>query len=234
MPVASLFAVPPAAVTRHTLWAACVLWALLGYPMARWLPVTMGWENGLLENLQLAQLLAGAGLALWYARSGHAALGYVAVAVWLVLAAREVSWGATLWAEPLGMGWSGPVYSSSVLWYKPFVYPAIGAVLLVAGVALVRSGALSLVYRLARSTQFVWVELVLAVAAAMAASYFEGQLPREAADPGLGMASLVLEEWLECAAYGALLVGQWQLFTLARLHARPQDHGNEACGSRPL
>ena len=86
-----------------------------------------------------------------------------------------------------------------------------------------------MLYRLARSTPFVWVELVLAAVAAMAASYFEGQLPLDAAGPGLGMAALVLEEWLECAAYGALLAAQWQLFTLARLHARPQDHGNEAC-----
>ena len=92
--------------------------------------------------------------------------GLAAVAVWLVLAARELSWGATLWAAPLGMGWSGPIYSSSVLWYKPFVYPAIGAVLVVAGVALVRSGAPSMLYKLARSTPFVWVELMLAAAAA--------------------------------------------------------------------
>ena len=143
MTVAHTFAVPPAADTlgvartRRVLWVACVLWTLLGYPIALWLPVTAGWENGVLENLQLAQLLAGAGLAWWFARTDHAALGYAAVAVWLVLAARELSWGATLWAAPLGMGWSGPIYSSSVLWYKPFVYPAIGAVLVVAGVALV-------------------------------------------------------------------------------------------------
>ena len=154
--------------------------------------------------------------------------GHAAVAVWLVLAARELSWGATLWAAPLGMGWSGPIYSSSVLWYKPFVYPAIGAVLVVAGVALVRSGAPSMLYKLARSTPFVWVELMLAAAAAIAASYFEGQLPRDAADPGLGTVALVLEEWLECAAYGALLAAQWHLFSLLRLHARPQDCGHGA------
>jgi len=234
MPVSDIFAVPPAADTcrvartRRLLWAGCVLWALLGYPMAPWLPVTMGWENGVLENLQLAQLLAGAGLAWWFARTDHAALGYAAVAVRLVLAARELSWGATLWAAPLGMGWSGPIYSSSVLWYKPFVYPAIGAVLVVAGVALVRSGAPSMLYKLARSTPFVWVELMLAAAAAIAASYFEGQLPRDAADPGLGTVALVLEEWLECAAYGALLAAQWHLFSLLRLHARPQDCGHGA------
>ena len=115
-----------------------------------------------------------------------------------------------------------------MLWYKPFVYPAIGAVLVVAGVALVRSGAPSMLYKLARSTPFVWVELMLAAAAAIAASYFEGQLPRDAAAPGLGTVALVLEEWLECAAYGALLAAQWHLFTLVRLHARPSGHGNAA------
>ena len=97
MTVAHTFAVPPAADTlgvartRRVLWVACVLWTLLGYPIALWLPVTAGWENGVLENLQLAQLLAGAGLAWWFARTDHAALGYAAVAVWLVLAARELS-----------------------------------------------------------------------------------------------------------------------------------------------
>ena len=234
MTVSHTFAVPPAADTlgvartRRVLWVACVLWTLLGYPIALWLPVTAGWENGVLENLQLAQLLAGAGLAWWFARTDHAALGYAAVAVWLVLAARQLSWGATLWAAPLGMGWSGPIYSSSVLWYKPFVYPAIGAVLVVAGVALVRSGAPSMLYKLARSTPFVWVGLMRAGAAAIGASYLEGQLPRDAADPGLGTVALVLEEWLECAAYGALLAAQWHLFSLLRLHARPQDCGHGA------
>jgi len=40
--------------------------------------------------------------------------------------------------------------------------------------------------------------------------------------------ALVLEEWLECAAYGALLAAQWHLFSLLRLHARPQDCGHGA------
>ena len=57
MTVAHTFAVPPAADTlgvartRRVLWVACVLWTLLGYPIALWLPVTAGWENGVLENL---------------------------------------------------------------------------------------------------------------------------------------------------------------------------------------
>ena len=56
----------------------------------------------------------------------------------------------------------------------------------------------------------------------------ESALERTSATPDLGTIALVLEEWLECAAYGALLAAQWHLFTLVRLHARPSGHGNAA------
>ena len=48
--------------------------------------------------------------------------GWWPVPVWLLLAARELSWGAAL-LPPLSIGADGPEYSSSVLWYKPAVAP---------------------------------------------------------------------------------------------------------------
>lgn len=194
----------------------------LGYPVALLLPITAGWENSLLESLQVALLLAGGVWAWGFARAGGAvgdaawnAFGRAAALVWWVLAAREMSWGA-VFSEPQRMASWGPVYSSSALWYKPAVYPVVALLLCVCLYLVLRHRVLPRLWRLVRGAPFAWLELGLAVLAVLLGTYAEGHLPGVAPPAGLGAKALVMEEWMESVAYGALLAAQWRVFFLLR------------------
>lgn len=208
--------------TRTVVLGLLVLAMALVYPAARLLPVTAGWENSLLENLQLA-LLVGGGVWAWgFARGGSVAgdaasiaLGRASALVWLVLAARELSWGAVL-GEPGRMESWGPVYSSSTLWYKPAVYPVAALMLCVCLYLVLRHRVLSRLWGLVRRTSFVWLELGLALLAMLLGTYAEGHLPGIAPPAGLGEKALVMEEWVETVAYAAILAAQGRLFFLLR------------------
>lgn len=193
-------------------WVA-VLWLLAVVPLASVLPRTLAWENALIENTQLAELLLGCVIAAWWsfkrpmARGGALALGLAPV--WFVLAARETSWGATLGA-PLYMSANGPVFSSSQLAYKPVVYPVIGLLLLFSVVVFVRFRVLPQVMSLIRSGRFPWPELALVVVAAMLSTIGEGHL-KGVWTPPEQMGALI-EELSEVAAYGMLMLAQWSVF----------------------
>lgn len=197
------------------------------YPLSTVLPRSWGWENGVLEVLQVLVLLAGAGLALraWM-RSRPlpiATLALCAVPVWLVLAGRELSWGAVFGA-PLALTDHGPVYSSRVLWYKPLVPPVVGLLLGMAVVHACRWRLDRLALRLLREGGIPWLVLGLAVLAEAGSSCAEGHLQCTFA---LRLPhAMVFEELIELFAYTALLVAQASLFrqsapALALAPARP-------------
>ena len=197
------------------------------YPLSMVLPRTWGWENGVLEVLQVLVLLAGAGLALraWM-RSRPlpiATLALCAAPVWLVLAGRELSWGAVFGA-PLAFTDHGPVYSSRVLRYKPLVAPVVGLLLGMAVVHACRWRLDRLALRLLREGGIPWLVLGLAVLAEAGSSCAEGHLQCTFA---LRMPhAMVFEELIELFAYAALLVAQASLFrrsaaTQASAPARP-------------
>lgn len=209
---------------RRVLLQFLVASLLVGLPAAWLLPVASAWENALLENLQVVLLVSGAALAWRFARSASGAalaLGHAVAPLWLILAARELSWGASVLTAPLAMRWSGPLYSSSLLAYKPFVYPALGLVLLACIVFALRGRVLALLEQLLTTTPFVWAELGLAVVAILVATYAEGNMPGLPTPASLGQRALVLEEWTETVAYLALLAAQWHLFALLRARAQP-------------
>lgn len=205
-------------------WLALLLLGLaLSYPAARLLPISFGWENGWLEDLQVVVLLAGAAMAAVFARdvrsggeAGRAARGLALalVPVWCLLAARELSWGAVL-LPPVGFAEDGPVYSSAMLWYKPAVIPLAALVLAWCAWVFVRHGAYRVVLHLLRSPQFAWAELALLVLAGLLSTYAEGHLgvalPQRLMDQ-----ALVMEEWAELFAYIALVAAQRQVFALLR------------------
>lgn len=212
------------AVRWRRLWLGIMLLGLsLSYLVTKTLPVSFGWENGWLEDVQVVVLLTGALTALCFALASNSnssvgreakGLAMALVPVWCLLAARELSWGAVL-LPPVGFSEDGPVYSSSLLWYKPAVYPA--AALVLAGCAWVfaRYRADRMVLRLVRSSQFVWAELAVLVLAGALSTYAEGHLgvPVAAALEGR---TLVMEEWAEMFAYIALVAAQWHAFALVR------------------
>ncbi|MFV7435448.1 hypothetical protein ACNPNU_28195, partial [Pseudomonas shirazica] len=90
---------------------------------------------------------------------------------------------------------SGPLYSSSLLAYKPFVYPALARGLLGCVVFALRGRVLALLEQLLTTTPFVWAELGLAVLALLAATYAEGNMPGAPVLASLGHGALVMEEW---------------------------------------
>ena len=107
---------------RVHLQRCLLLGVFLCYPLSRSIPLDWGWENGIIENVQVAVLLAGLAFAAiaWRRgpRGGAAMLGLCVMPVWFLLASRELSWGA-VFLPPLGFGPEGPVYSSRVLAYRP-------------------------------------------------------------------------------------------------------------------
>ncbi|RYF26052.1 MAG: hypothetical protein EOO33_08040 [Comamonadaceae bacterium] len=212
------------AVRRRRLWLACLLLALaLSYPATALLPLSVAWENGWLENTQVAVLLMGAVMAVMFARDsafalpqGRAARGmaWALAPVWCLLAARELSWGAVL-LPPVDFTQEGPVYSSSLLWYKPAVYPLAALVLAWCAWVFVRCRADRIVLPLLQSRHFVWAELAVFLLAGLLSTYAEEHLGIAVAAPLHGR-TLIMEEWAEVVAYATLVLAQWQVFSLLR------------------
>lgn len=205
------------AAVRSPFGSAPPLLALLAllacYPVSMLLPRTWGWENGVLEVLQVLVLLASAVLALRAWRRDRplplAGLALCTAPVWLLLAARELSWGA-VFAAPLAFGEHGPVFSSKLLWYKPLVAPLAGLVLALVLLQLWRRRLDRPLRRLVRAGGMPWLALALALLAEAGSSCAEGRL-------GCGfMAQLphamVFEELIELLAYLALVLAQAKLF----------------------
>lgn len=182
--------------------AACV-------PAARLLPLAWGWENGVLETLQVVVLLLGGALALaaWQRErpSPLAMLALCAVPLWALLAAREMSWGAVL-AAPLAFTQHGPLFSSKVLWYKPLVLPLAGLVIGVTLLQVWRFRLDRLVRRLVAERRIPWPLLATAVIAEMGSNCAEGRLHCSFA--GQLPYAMVLEELVELVAYAALVLAQ--------------------------
>jgi hypothetical protein len=208
----------PPASPRHFFCFTVALWLAIGFFVVPVLPAQAAWENGWIENLQLAILLGGGAVAAWRAivswrqgaRADVVALAVCLTPVWMLLAARELSWGAAL-LQPLAIGADGPEYSSSVLWYKPAVAPVAVALLVAAGSLFAWFRVERVVWSVLRAGHFPWAELGLGVAAALLSTYGEGHLLGMEVSPHWGNNAAVLEEWAEVAAYMALVLAQWQV-----------------------
>ncbi|MEP7453488.1 hypothetical protein [Phyllobacterium sp. SB3] len=170
------------------------------------LPVWIGWENQIIENTQAFVLLLGAFQAIWFQRESDNDwqwLWCVAAPIWLICFARELSWGAVLY-PPTSIGEHGPQFSSSTLWYKPFVYPTVSVVLLFVVVSIVKARAL--VRSLIPSKYMPWTELIFVAVCALVSTAAEGHMGLHtsffAGDPQ------ILEESAELCAYILLLAAQ--------------------------
>lgn len=196
--------------------AAIFLLALLAsYLAAPHLPITAGWENGPVENLQAAALFAGGVLALWWrARASDArarAFWLIVAPIWFVLCARELSWG-TVFMAPLEMSaQDGPTFSSSrQLPYKALVAPAIGLLLLAQAWLFVRTRQHRTFERIWAARAFPWLEIGLFAIAMLVSTEAEGHgfIGLDGMAHGARQA---LEELAELMAYVALLLAQWRV-----------------------
>ena len=189
-------------------------WALLlaflaCYPLSRIMPPAWAWENGIVENAQAVALVMGAVLA-WLAwrrlRPQAAALiAACAVPVWLLLAGRELSWGA-VFLPPHGFDAGGPIYTSRVLWYRPLVPAFAGVILLIVLVAALHHRLDRPLRQLMARRRFPWLPILTIVAVMCASTFAEGHLyPFKDIVLEQGEA---YEELVELVGYLALLAAQ--------------------------
>lgn len=209
-----------------------VLLLITSYSVAGMLPSNWGWENGAVENAQIAVLLLGFMLALWrwvsmprrdvstgLADSSVARrLAAAAMPFWLLCAVRETSWGATLLTVPLPTP-EGPYFTSRLLWYHPLILPAVLIVMVGIGIAFFRWRLATPLRELMRHRQFPWPELGLAVLAALLSVSAEGKLPVMLSGTEATLA--VLEEWAELLCYAGLVLMQARIFFALRNAGRP-------------
>ena len=83
-------------------------------------------------------------------------------------------------------------------------------------VVMVRGRVFGLLWKLARTTPFIWLELGLVVLAALLSTYAEGHLPGFPPPAWLAQYALVMEEWMEVVLCAGLLAVQQQIFALLR------------------
>jgi len=186
-----------------------LLCLFLCYPLSRVVPVDWGWENGVVENTQVVVLLAGLFFACrgWLRGPNAAAsmLALCAIPIWMILAGREMSWGA-VFLPPLGFGPDGPIYSSKILPYRPLV-PFIGGLLVLASLSVGwRHGVHRHLKRIVSDGRFPWMCVLIVLGAALGSTIGEGHLPAFAR--GLVDRSEVLEEMAECVGYLAMVTAQ--------------------------
>lgn len=190
------------------LWVACAL--LCCWPLAGLLPSAWALENGVVENLQVAVLAFGGLCAAWQAR--HAAtradalLAACMVPLWMLLAGRELSWGAAFLA-PTGDVHGVALYSSRYLWYKPAVAPLATLAVLVVAATMWRHRLWRHAWRLVRRHPALAPLLLLAALSAASAECAEGHLG--CALPLLPMRAMALEELWELVAYVGVVAAQW-------------------------
>lgn len=198
---------------------------LSGFLFSLILPVRSGWENGWLENSQvLISLLAAFWCCGLYRRTSHLAaadrsgepeawrsLWLVAGLVWLLLAARELSWGAVFYPPRTTDELLGPLFPSSQhLPWKPLVDPALAILLAGALVVFFRHRLGQRLAQQWRRGNFPLVELLLGCLALVLASLAEGHLHWLPGWLNAGQQQL-LEEWAELWGYLALVAAQWRL-----------------------
>lgn len=117
------------------------LYLLLLYPLVRWMPPEIAWENGPIENAQLVPLVLGAMLALaTYQRAGKKAYrrSWLSIAgAFLLMIGRELSWGRVFFLKSIEE--DGPVfYSMSEIPGHTFIHLAIGLFAALIAIGLIR------------------------------------------------------------------------------------------------
>lgn len=209
--------------------------AFLGcYPLARFMPAAWAWENGIVENVQVAVLLLGglmAGLAWRRLRPGPiAVLACCALPVWLLLAGRELSWGA-VFLLPQGFGPDGPIYTSRILWYRPFV-PAFAAVVLGCVMfAAWRHRLGRLIKGLIVQRRFPWGPFAILAGVACVSTLAEGHLHLFSGFSSTHAESY--EELVELVGYLALLAAQARVFREMATRVAPMSSSGRAAVRMP-
>lgn len=200
----------PKALDRYHVFLQALAGLILvaAFPVSLLLPVRVSWENGPIEDAQVAILAAAAVLAFALGRRASSAtrfLWFGVGIVWILLLGRELSWGA-VFLDPIRTTDHGPTFSSSLLWYRPAVTPILAAAGAVAFGMIAWSRPVRVIRRLGQRRALP-IRDILGFAAAMLIS--------TAAEDHMGLTLAfwpgdlqILEEMVELSAYLFLFSGQ--------------------------
>ena len=169
-------------------------------PLGLTLPPAWGKENGPVEWAQVVILAAGCliAVAAYFRGIGSKAAGRLflsSVPFWLILIARELSWGRVFY--PTGRGGFLPL---SQLWYGAYVYPGItAAVLFTLAYVVIHDLHKKALFRL-KNGGLPLLDAVVFLATALGADLAEHRLATV-----IGGRSVLFEELAETVAYFALV-----------------------------
>jgi len=148
-----------------------VLICILLYPMAWIFPVQWGWENGLVENTQLALCFIGfifAVYAIFNTKDKNLRWFWsIIITIWFIMFWRELSWGACFYPPTSIDPQTGGTYPSALLWYKPVIHPLLWVLLAFIALVFFIKQQYCTVATLWREKQFPLVEFILALIGAL-------------------------------------------------------------------
>lgn len=190
-------------IYRRLIIGVWLIALVVAYPLCQWLGPERGWENGRLEWLQVIVLCGLIVLASVQAKRAREQsvrrFWRLMIPVFVLMVLRELTWGAML-LPPVEVGADGPRYlSRKDLPYGDFVHPAVGIVIILWILAVIRCKLVSFCLELVRNRRIPWLEMGLVVVAsilAIAAERHILSLP--------GNMVMVFEEYMETLAYLAI------------------------------
>jgi len=184
-----------------------LLGVLLSYFISDYLPVEWGWENSLLEWSQVVILIVGLILNYTWWREAksipqnirNARFLLWALPLWLLIIARELSWGRVFYPQGFDAV-DGPYFLPlSQLPYGPIVYPLLTIIIVVWLYVVVKDRLYKIPYELLRKHRFPVAEFIIVALAVIDADIGEQKLHLKN-----------MEEFDECLAYlGLILVAYY-------------------------
>ena len=171
-----------------------LIFAVVAIILFFFLPPSIAYENGPLENLQVVQLVVGALVAFTAARKtldkNARNIWYCGAVIFLLCAGRELNWGRVFYPT----GDHNSFVSIHELWYGSVVYPLLVVIML------------ATLYTLWRSKIFAYIEIVklpfwdllLFIILYLTANYAEH---RPMVFFGQHFDGEILEELFECLCY---------------------------------
>lgn len=162
------------------------------------LPPSIAYENGLLENLQVVELLLGAVFACFVAakaiNTSERNIWYCGAVTFLICAGRELNWGRVFYP----VADHNKFLPLKALWYGPIVYPIVGLAIITVLMVLWRSRLFSFIAE--RKIPF-W-NLFLFISLYFLANFSEH---RPMYLLGQHLDGEVLEELFECICYWLMI-----------------------------
>ena len=186
---------------KNCKWILLVAIAL-SYFISPYLPFEWGWENSLLEWLQVLILVFGLILNHhWWQQTksaghfDHARFLAWTIPLWLLMIGRELSWGRVFYPNGFD-AINGPSFVLlAQLPYGPFVNPLIVVFVMVWFYLGIKYALYKIPYKLLKERRFPVTELVIVVFAFLFAEIGERQLHLQN-----------MEEFNECLAYLGLIL----------------------------